>query len=47
VPNNANVKFHDILTVSLGKGSITHVINDTGDAALPSAVVPHNVISYP
>ncbi|GAA3266149.1 discoidin domain-containing protein [Dactylosporangium vinaceum] len=46
-PVNANVKFHNILTVSLGKGSITHVINDTGDAALPSAVVPHNVISFP
>ncbi len=47
VPVNANVKFHDVLTVSLGKGSISHVINDTGDAALPSAVTPHNVISYP
>jgi F5/8 type C domain len=46
-PVNANVKFHDVLTVSLGKGSITHVINDTGDAAVPSAVVPHNVVSYP
>jgi hypothetical protein len=47
VPNTAGVKFHDVLTVSLGKGSITHVINDTGDAALPSSVTPHNVISYP
>jgi hypothetical protein len=47
VPNTPNVKFHDVLTVSLGKGSITHVINDTGDAALPSSVVPHNVVSYP
>jgi hypothetical protein len=47
VPNNPNVKFHDVLTVSLGKGSITHVINDTGDAALPSSVTPHNVVSYP
>jgi hypothetical protein len=46
-PVNPNVKFHDLLTVSLGKGSITHVINDTGDAALPSAVTPHTVISYP
>ncbi|WP_432840995.1 discoidin domain-containing protein [Dactylosporangium sp. CA-092794] len=46
-PVNTNVKFHDILTVSLGKGSITHVINDTGDAALPSSVVPHTVVSYP
>jgi hypothetical protein len=47
VPVNANVRFHDVLTVSLASGSITHVINDTGDAALPSSVVPHNVISYP
>ncbi|WP_433041573.1 discoidin domain-containing protein [Dactylosporangium sp. CS-033363] len=46
-PVNANVKFHNILTVSLGKGSITHVINDTGDAALPTKVVPHTVVSYP
>jgi F5/8 type C domain len=46
-PVNANVKFHDLLTVSLGKGSITHVINDTGDAALPDHVVPHTVVSYP
>jgi len=36
-----------LLTVSLGKGSITHVINGAGDAALPSSVVPHNVVRYP
>jgi hypothetical protein len=47
VPHTSGVKFHDVLTVSLGKGSITHVINDTGDAALPSSVTPHNVVSYP
>jgi len=47
VPQRSTVKFHDVLTVSLGKGSITHVINDTGDAALPSNVTPHNVVSYP
>jgi hypothetical protein len=47
VPQRSGVKFHDVLTVSLGKGSITHVINDTGDAALPSNVTPHNVVSYP
>ena len=38
VPNNADVKFHDLLTVSLGgKGSITHVINDTGATAQGTA----------
>jgi hypothetical protein len=46
-PNKAAVKFHDILTVSLGKGSITHVINDTGSAATPDNVTPHTVVSYP
>jgi hypothetical protein len=46
-PNNANVKFHDLLTVSLGNvGSITHVINDTG-AATPTNSTPSNVVSYP
>jgi chitodextrinase len=47
VPNTAGVKFHDILTVSLGQGSITHVINDTGAAAVASSVTPSNVTSYP
>ncbi|UAB92621.1 discoidin domain-containing protein [Dactylosporangium vinaceum] len=46
-PVNANVRFHDLLTVSLGKGSITHVINDTGDTATPDHVTPHTVVSYP
>jgi len=43
-PVNAAVRFHGLLTVSLGKGSITHVINDTGSAALPSNVTPHTVV---
>ncbi|WP_238016982.1 discoidin domain-containing protein [Dactylosporangium sp. AC04546] len=47
VPVNPNVKFHSVLTVSLGKGSITHVINDTGPAAQASNVVPSNVVSFP
>nr|WP_027345381.1 discoidin domain-containing protein [Hamadaea tsunoensis] len=48
VPNNANVKFHDILTVSLGgKGSIAHVINSTGGPAQGTATVPVNVVNYP
>jgi hypothetical protein len=47
VPVNANVRFHDVLTVSLASGSITHVINDTGTAAMASSVTPHNVVSFP
>jgi hypothetical protein len=47
-PNNPNVKFHDLLTVSLGgAGSITNVINTTGGTASGTATVPVNVVSYP
>ncbi len=50
VPNVPGVKFHDLLTVSLGNvGFIDHVINDAG-AAVPipgTNTVPSNVISYP
>ncbi|HTI25870.1 MAG TPA: RICIN domain-containing protein [Kutzneria sp.] len=46
-PQNGNVKFHDILDLSLGnKGSITHVINDTG-AQTPTNTSPVNIVSYP
>jgi hypothetical protein len=48
VPNNANVKFHDLLTVSLGgNGVINHVINSTGGAAQGTDTVPVNIVSYP
>jgi hypothetical protein len=47
VPNVAGVKFHSVLTVSLNnKGSITHVINDTG-AGTPTNTTPSNVVSFP
>jgi hypothetical protein len=47
-PTNANVRFHDLLTVSLGgMGTIDHVINTTGGAAAGTATVPVNVVSYP
>jgi len=47
VPNTAGVKFHDVLTVSLGGvGTISHVINDTG-AVTASNTTPTNVTSYP
>ncbi|MEA5359152.1 chitobiase/beta-hexosaminidase C-terminal domain-containing protein [Amycolatopsis sp., V23-08] len=47
VPNNSGVKFHSLLTVSLNyRGTITHVINDTG-AVTPTGTVPVNVVSYP
>lgn len=47
VPDTANVRFHDLLTVSLNfQGVITHVINNTGGTT-PSGTVPVNVINYP
>jgi hypothetical protein len=47
VPNTAGVKFHDLLTVSLGGvGTISHVINTTG-AVTASNTTPSNVTSYP
>jgi hypothetical protein len=46
-PQNGNVKFHDILDISLGNnGSITHVINDTG-AQTPTNTTPVDIVSYP
>jgi hypothetical protein len=48
VPNNAGVKFHDLLTVSLGgNGIINHVINSTGAAAQGTNTVPVYLVSYP
>ena len=48
MPDNAGVKFHDLLTVSLGgNGTIDHVINNTGAAAQGTATVPVDVVSFP
>ncbi|WP_248962797.1 discoidin domain-containing protein [Sphaerisporangium perillae] len=48
VPDTAGVRFHDLLTVSLGgNGTIAHVINNTGGPAQGTATVPSNLISYP
>ncbi|GHJ42459.1 coagulation factor 5/8 type domain-containing protein [Streptomyces sp. TS71-3] len=47
-PNKANVKFHDILVISLGgMGQYNHVINNTGSATSGTSTVPSNVTSYP
>ncbi len=48
VPNTAGVKFHDLLTVSLGgNGTITHVIDDTGATAQGTSTIPVYLASYP
>ncbi|HEY2062054.1 MAG TPA: hypothetical protein VGH57_27030 [Amycolatopsis sp.] len=47
VPQNAGVKLHSLLTVSLNhRGTITHVVNDTGDVT-PDGTKPVNVTNYP
>jgi len=48
VPVNAGVRFHDLLTVSLGgTGTIDHVVNNTGAAAQGTATVPVDIVSFP
>ncbi|WP_213451706.1 discoidin domain-containing protein [Rhizomonospora bruguierae] len=47
-PNTGGVRFHSLLTVSLGgNGTITNVINTTGGTAQGTSTVPVNVVSYP
>ena len=48
VPNTSGVRFHNLLTVSLGgNGVITNVINTTGAPAQGTATVPSYVVNYP
>jgi hypothetical protein len=48
VPTRTGVRFHSILTVSLGgNGVIDHVINTTGGPAQGTATVPSTVVNYP
>ncbi|MFZ3474789.1 discoidin domain-containing protein [Streptomyces sp. 4.24] len=49
-PVKPGVKFHSLLTVSLGgNGHYDHVINDTGASTVPAgtSTVPSTVVSYP
>jgi hypothetical protein len=47
VPQVAGVKFHDLVTVSLGgTGTISHIINSTGGPSNSSTNVA-NLVSYP
>jgi hypothetical protein len=47
-PNKSGVKFHNLLTVSLGgQGSITNVINTTGGPAAGADTVPSYLVNYP
>ncbi|WP_432844116.1 ricin-type beta-trefoil lectin domain protein [Dactylosporangium sp. CA-092794] len=47
VPQTANVKFHDMVTVSLGgTGTIAHIINSSGGPSNSSSNVA-NLVNYP
>ncbi|MFD0313155.1 discoidin domain-containing protein [Streptomyces flavalbus] len=49
-PVKSGVRFHSLLTVSLGgQGHYAHVINDTGASTVPggTSTVPSTVVSYP
>ncbi|NUT11184.1 MAG: discoidin domain-containing protein [Nonomuraea sp.] len=47
-PVAAGVRFHDLLTVSLGgNGTIAHVVNDTGGPAQGTDTVPVKVVTFP
>lgn len=47
VPNTSGVKFHDLVTVSLGgTGTISHIINSTGGPSNSSTSVA-DLVSYP
>ncbi len=47
VPNTSGVKFHDLVTVSLGGvGTINHIINDTGGPSNSSTNVA-DLVNYP
>ncbi len=48
VPNTPGVRLHDVFTVSLGGvGTISHVVNNTGDIAQGQSTIPVNLVSYP
>jgi hypothetical protein len=49
VPNNPNVRFHNMVTVSLGgnQGTIRNIVNSTGATVGPGNATVANLVSYP
>ena len=48
VPDRPGVKFHDLVTVSLGgKGAISNVVNHAGGASEGRRTVPSYLAEYP
>jgi hypothetical protein len=46
-PSGAGIHFYHLATISLGNGTIDHIINNVGDPAVASAVTPHYWTNYP
>ena len=47
-PVRPTVRFHDMITVALDNlGQITHIVNDTGDAAIPKPRTTPKLTSFP
>jgi hypothetical protein len=48
-PVNANVRFHNMVTFSLGggQGTIRNVVNSTGPTVGPNNTQPGNLVSFP
>jgi hypothetical protein len=48
VPDVPGVRLHSLVTVSLGgRGTIRHVVNDSGGSTLPTGATAVNLVSYP
>ncbi|MEO6087188.1 MAG: hypothetical protein ABIQ18_29155 [Umezawaea sp.] len=49
VPNNPNVRFHNMVTVSLGgnQGTIRNIINTSGAPVGPGNATVANLVSFP
>jgi hypothetical protein len=46
-PVGPGINFHHAMTISLGSGTVDHIINGVGDTALANPVVPHYWVQYP
>ena len=46
-PSGAGIHFHHLMTISLGNGTIDHIINGVGATSAASSVTPHYLVDYP
>jgi hypothetical protein len=46
-PSGSGIHFHHAMTISLGKGTVDHIVNTAGAASVGSSVTPHYLLDYP